>query len=153
MALADQLIDIIENRSMEIAQKWYRETKSGNYVPSLQNVSEEEGLEMATTVFARLRHWMTPEGQHEVKDNYVRFGESLFYRGFRMEEVVMILVLIKRYLWLHLLEQGLLTTHIDVYQALDVNNKVVLYFDRGIYFSLIGFREAREANRKAISGA
>jgi hypothetical protein len=65
----------------------------------------------------------------------------------------MLLVLIKRHLWLHLLEEGVMTTNIEVYQALDVNNKVVLYFDRAIYFSLIGFRRAREESAKAKANA
>ena len=60
-----------------------------------------------------------------------------------MEEVVMTLVLIKRYLWLHLLEGGLMTTRLELYQALELNNKVVLYFDRAIYFAIIGYKEAR----------
>ncbi|MFH1150318.1 MAG: RsbRD N-terminal domain-containing protein [Actinomycetota bacterium] len=153
MALSDALVQIIEERATEIAQKWYRETRQTPYVPSLNSISEDDALEMATNVYRRLSHWMTPSGEAEIKETYQRFGESLFYRGFRMEEVVMILILIKRYLWLHLLEQGLMTTNLDVYQALDVNNKVVLYFDRAIYFALIGFREARAANRKAIAGA
>lgn len=153
MALSDALVEIIEERATEIAQKWYRETKKSPYVPGLENISEDDALEMAANVYRRLSHWLTPSAEHEVKETYLRFGESLFYRGFRMEEVIMILILIKRYLWLHLLEQGLMTTNLDVYQVLDVNNKVVLYFDRAIYFALIGCREARAANRKAIADA
>jgi hypothetical protein len=49
---------------------------------------------------------------------------------------------------LHLLERGLMTTNLEVYQALDINNKVVLYFDRAIYFSLIGYKTAREEDMK-----
>jgi hypothetical protein len=68
-----------------------------------------------------------------------------------MEEVVMTLVLIKRYLWLHLLEEGLMTTDLEIYQALELNNKVVLYFDRAIYFALRGYREARARARAAAA--
>jgi len=67
----------------------------------------------------------------------------MYFKGFRMEEMMMLLVLIKRHIWLHLLAEGIMTTNLEVYQALDVNNKVVLYFDRAIFFGLIGFKSAR----------
>jgi len=58
-------------------------------------------------------------------------------------------VLIKRHIWLHLLAEGIMTTNIEVYQALDVNNKVVLYFDRAIYIGLVGFKKARSESMAA----
>jgi hypothetical protein len=36
-----------------------------------------------------------------------------------------------------------MTTSLNLYQALELNNKVVLYFDRAIYFAIIGYKAAR----------
>lgn len=141
--LAEKLVEIIEARSDELAMKWYRDVKDSQYTPNFKWISEEEALAMATRVFQKLGYWLLPHQEHEVKDTYLSFGSSMYYKGFRLEEVVMTLVLIKRHLWLHLLEEGIMTTNIDVYQALDVNNKVVLYFDRAIYFSLVGYKDAK----------
>lgn len=132
---------------------WYREVKQSPYTPNVKNLSEEEALEIAKRVYSKLSQWLVPQTESEIQSTYLRFGEQCYYKGFRMEEMVMMLVLIKRHLWLHLLEQGVMTTNIEVYQALDVNNKVVLYFDRSIYFSLIGFRKAREESTKAKAKA
>ena len=142
--LDEALVKIIETRAEQIAKTWYRDVIESNYAPSLKNLSAEDALKIAMNVYQKLGYWLLPESDHEVKQTYERFGESLCYRDFRMEEVVMILILIKRHLWLHLLQEGAISSNLEIYQALEVNNKVVLYFDRAIYFALIGFRQARE---------
>jgi hypothetical protein len=151
--LTEKLVEIIESRSEDLSMTWYREVKESPYTPNVKNLSEEEALAIARRVYSKLSHWLIPQTESEIESTYLRFGEQCFYKEFRMEEMVMLLVLIKRHLWLHLLEEGVMTTNIEVYQALDVNNKVVLYFDRAIYFSLIGFRRAREESAKAKANA
>lgn len=148
-ALTGILVQVIENRADGIAKTWYREVKDSHYTPSIGLIPEQDALKMATDVYRKLGYWLMRTHGHEVEETYHRFGGQLYRKKFRMEEVVMTLVLIKRYLWLHLLEEGLMTTRLDLYQALELNNKVVLYFDRAIYFSVIGYKEARAADKAA----
>lgn len=147
--LAERLVEVIESRANEIAKVWYRDAKESIYLPSIKKIPEDQALKIATTVYKKLSYWLLPSSEKEIRRIYERFGAAMYRRGFRMEEVVMILVLVKRYLWLHLLEEGLMTTSLDLYQALDLNNKVVLYFDRAIYFSLVGYKEARSKSIEA----
>ncbi len=141
--LEKQLVELIKNRETEMSQRWYRDLHESRYVPTMHNVSEDEGLRIATSVYRNLCDWLVQGREVDMKDTYQRFGESVFHRGFDMEEVVMLLVLLKRNLYLHLLELGLMTTNLNIYQALELNNKVVLYFDRAIYFGLIGYQDAK----------
>jgi hypothetical protein len=147
--LTGQLVQIIENDSDRIAETWYHEVKDSNYTPSIEKISGEDAVKMATDVYKKLGYWLMRTHGQEVKETYHRFGSQLYWKHFGMEEVVMTLVLIKRYLWLHLLEHGLMTTSLELYQALELNNKVVLYFDRAIYFAIIGYKEARAEDKAA----
>jgi len=142
--LAEKLVKIIETHADDIAATWYRDLRESEYTPTIKTISEAQALEMATSVYKKLGYWLLPTSDHEVQRTYERYGEMMYRKKFRMEEVVMILILIKRYLWLRLLEEGIMSTNLDLYKALDLNNKVVLYFDRAIYFALIGFRTSRE---------
>ena len=148
--LEERLVEIIENRANDVAQKWYYDMQVSQYLPTIQHVSEEEGMRLGLFVYKNLGEWLLPSGSKDIKETYTGFGESLFHKGFHMEEVVMMLILLKRYLWLALLEMGLMTTDLNIYQALELNNKVVLYFDRAIYFALIGYKEARAASERAV---
>jgi hypothetical protein len=148
--LEERLVEIIESKATEVSQRWYRDMQESHYIPTMHNVSEDEGMRMAMTVYSNLGKWLSPTGSKEIKDTYRDFGSSMFHRGFDMEEVVMVLILLKRYLWLALLEMGLMTTDLNIYQTLELNNKVVLYYDRGIYFALIGYRESKAVSQRAV---
>ncbi|MDD5448620.1 MAG: hypothetical protein PHO53_05590 [Actinomycetota bacterium] len=142
--LVEKLVDLIGSEADEMARAFYEGVKNSHYTPHINDIPPEEVLRMATNVYAHLNGWLISSSNTEIAETYKKFGSSLYYKGFRMEEVLMVLVLIKRYLWLHLLEMGLLTTNIDVYKSLELNNKVVLYFDRAVYYALVGFRDTRE---------
>ena len=146
--LAGKLVKIIETRAADIAMTWYNDVKVSHYTPSFADYPIEDALQIAMDVYNKLGYWLLPSTESEVRDTYKRYGASMFFKGFRMDEMVMALILLKRHLWLHLLEEGLMTTNLEMYQALDLNNRVVLYFDRAIYFALIGYMDARAKDRK-----
>jgi hypothetical protein len=56
----------------------------------------------------------------------------------------MALILLKRYLWLEVLSEGFVSSNLELYQVLELNNRVVLYFDRAVYFTIAGYQEAME---------
>ncbi|HEY5532070.1 MAG TPA: hypothetical protein VIK22_08725 [Candidatus Anoxymicrobiaceae bacterium] len=143
--LENRLIEIIKDNGTDVAQRWYWDMQESNYVPSLHRLSEEDGMAMAMDVYNTLCEWLQPPTGIDIKEKYQKFGGNLHHRGFQMEEVVQVLVLLKRYLWLHLLEMGLMTTNLNMYQVLELNNKIVLYYDRAIYFALIGYKESRRS--------
>lgn len=148
--LEERLAEIIEGKSSEVGQKWYRDMQESHHMPTMHNISEDEGIRMALTVYSNLGEWLKPGGSKDIKDTYRNFGHAMFHRGFLLEEVVMVLTLLKRYLWLTLLEMGLMTTDLNIYQTLELNNKVVLYYDRGIYFALIGYKEAKLDSERRV---
>lgn len=152
MPLTEKLIKIIESSSEEIARNWCQEVRDSQYTPTLKTIPSERCYPIAMKVYRDLGYWLKDPEKHDLKSNYEKFGESLHRLGIRMEEVVMILVMVKRYLWLHLLERGVMATDLDVYQTLELNNRVVLYFDRAIYHSLTGYREAKRKEPRAATG-
>jgi hypothetical protein len=147
--LSDELVKIIDARSNDLAYVWYEDVSKSQYTPHIKTLSRDEGLNMSLKVLKKLSDWLKPGVKGETRQTFVRFGEQSYFKGFKMDEMIQLLILLKRHIWLHLLAEGIMTTNIEVYQALDVNNKVVLFFDRAIYFSLIGFQQARGDARKA----
>jgi hypothetical protein len=148
--LEKQLVEVIDDKEEEVALTWFREVRDSNYVPTLNNLSEDEALSIARSVYDSLRKWLMDKSGIDVKDTFITFGEMQFRRGFRMEEMVQIIILLKRYLWLQLLQMGLMTTNLNIYQVLELNNKVVLFYDRSIYFALVGYREASSSRAHSM---
>jgi hypothetical protein len=61
--------------------------------------------------------------------------------GFSLSEVIHALILVRRHLWLKVLGEGLLDTILDLYQSIELNNRVTLFFDRAIYFITVGYQK------------
>ena len=51
----------------------------------------------------------------------------------------MFLMLIKRHLWLYLLEKHFFESSYELMKSLEINNRIVLFFDRAILASTIGY--------------
>jgi hypothetical protein len=56
--------------------------------------------------------------------------------------VIQALIISRRVLWLKIQADGFLDTAMDLHLGLNLNNKVVLFFDRVLCYTTIGFEEA-----------
>jgi hypothetical protein len=154
MIVASKLIKVIEKNSDTIADKWVDEVTTSPYTRSYWNVSREELHERATSICDRIGYFL---GRRLAKERlasfYRRVGESRKAQGYQVEEVVMALLLLKRQIWLFVLQEGFLSANLELYQALELNNRVVLYFDRAIYFVTQAYSRNAEAAADSGSGA
>jgi hypothetical protein len=142
MILATKLTRTIENNSDIIADRWADDVQTLPYTHSYWNVPREELHERAAGVCRRMGYFLGQKLPRErLAAFYRRLGATRRSQGYQVEEVVMALLLLKRHIWLFVLQEGLLTTNIELSQALALNNRVVLYFDRAIYYVTQAFSE------------
>jgi hypothetical protein len=134
---------MIETRADKVAKLWLKEVTKSKYTPTYHSFPEELLFERAMAIYERLSYWLSPETKkEEIRHFYMNLGARRFQEGFKLDEVIMAIILLKRYLWLEVLSEGLTSTNLELYQALELNNQVVLYFDRAIYYTTIGYMEA-----------
>jgi hypothetical protein len=80
-----------------------------------------------------------PETRTQV---YTALGRQRYEEGFAPSEVLEALILSRRHLWLLVLQEGFLETALDMHAALDLNARAVLFFDRSMYYTALGFEQA-----------
>ncbi|MHB8780199.1 MAG: RsbRD N-terminal domain-containing protein [Candidatus Geothermincolia bacterium] len=140
-----RFVKLIETRAEKIAKLWLKEIKQSKYTPTYHTFPEETLFERALAVYDQLGYWLSPETKREeIRLFYMDLGRQRFEEGFRLEEVLMALILLKRYLWLEVMSEGFVSINLEVYQVMELNNRVVLYFDRAIFFTTVGFQEAAD---------
>lgn len=153
MILASKLVKIIEKNSDIIAEKWASEVVTLPYTRSYWNIDHDELIERAASVCSRMGYFL---GRRIPKEKialfYRRLGKTRRKQGYPVEEVVMALLLLKRHIWLFVVEEGFLSTSLELYQALELNNRVVQYFDRAIYFITQSYSEEEEKEAEAAAG-
>ena len=86
----------------------------------------------------------------EIKQHYTDLGKQRFHEDIPLSDLVMTLLLIKRHLWIFVMENQFYDSSFELSRALELNNKVVLFFDRAIYFAVMGYEdEMRKVLKKA----
>jgi len=154
MIVATKLIRIIEKNADIIADKWVDEVTTSPYTRSYWNVSREELQERAASICQRIGYFLGKRLPRErLASFYRRVGQARRAQGYELEEVVMALLLLKRQIWLFVMQEGFLNINLELYQGLELNNRVVLYFDRAIYFVAQAYSEEDQKEAAARAEA
>jgi cell fate (sporulation/competence/biofilm development) regulator YlbF (YheA/YmcA/DUF963 family) len=138
-----KLIQLIEDNAEELTRRLCKDLLSREETKNYRKLSEDVVCERVYDVYSKLDKWLSKEKQDsgEVQKYYTALGKKRYKEGIPLHEVIMALMLIKRHLWLYVREKHFFDSTYECYQALEMNNKVVLFYDRAIYFTTIGYEE------------
>lgn len=77
-----------------------------------------------------------------IADRYVRLGLRCFEDRLSFSEMVRVFILLKRHTWLFFQESNFAGQPFDVRSIVALNNRMALFFDRCIYYFLVGYEQA-----------
>ncbi len=151
--ISERLVRLIENDADILTKNWLHDVRQNPTTPTYQGFPEEKLYQRANFIYSQLGHWISRKtGKGEVRAYYTKLGAERLNEGFALYEVVSAIILLKRHLWLHVLSDGQLSTAFELYQSLELNNRVVLFFDRAVYYTIIGYEDALRKRAKKEKG-
>jgi hypothetical protein len=137
-----KLVKLIEDNQDELTNRSLKDLQERDETKRYRSVQPEILAERVSDVFSRLVYWLNKERRAEDLQKYYNdLGKRRFTEGIPLSEVVLAFMLLKRHLWLFITEKQFFDSTYECYQALELNNKVVLFFDRIIYFTIQGYEE------------
>jgi hypothetical protein len=140
------LVSLIERNAESLAKRWLDIVRTHPGTPTFHNWDEGQLFTRVYKVYSYLGRSISDHTTREdIEREYIALGRQRFTEGFALSEVIQALIISRRVLWLKVEADGFLDTAMDLHLALDLNNKVVLFFDRAIYFTTIGYGEAVSA--------
>lgn len=143
--VSQRLVKLIESHAEELSHSLLRDLKRHESTSTYRTYNEKELYERAFSVYRHLGKWISREtSKQEIARHYTALGAKRRQEGFALSEVVQALVLTRRHLWLKVLAEGLLDTVLDLNQALELSNRVVLFFDRAVYYTTVGYEKKVE---------
>ncbi len=143
---SDKLVGLIQDNAHELTSRLMKDLLSREETKTYASLPEKEVYKRAYEVYSKLGSWLHRDmSKDELKRHYTALGRTRFRENVPLEELVMALMLIKRHLWLYILEAQFFNSTFEIYQSLELNNSVVLFFDRAIYYSVMGFMEEMHA--------
>jgi len=144
--VAQRLVKLIEDDAEELATSWLNDVCKNVKLPSYHQFDKEELYGRAYDVYSHLRKWIAWEtSKEDVAEQYTTHGALRRRQRFELAEVVQALILMRVHLWRKVLTEGLLDTAHELHQAIELNIQVVRYFDRAIYFTIVGYMKKSDA--------
>jgi hypothetical protein len=134
------LVKFINDHSPELTQNWMKIVRSQPLTRTYHTYDERKLTDRAAKAFSHLARWVGNEFTHgDIASYYKAEGAKRRREGFSLAEVIRSFIVGRRVLWFKVQAEGLLGTVLDPKLSLDLNNRVVLFFDRAIYYTVVGY--------------
>jgi hypothetical protein len=138
--MSDKLVKLIEKNAKQLSINWLSDVRRHPDTPTYHKFNEEELYNRAFDVYSRLSKWISKEtSKEEIHKHYFALGIQRRKEGFALSEVIQAMIITRRHIWLKVMSEGFLDTALDMYKALELNNRVILFFDRAIHFTALGY--------------
>jgi hypothetical protein len=150
--ISEKIVVSIKDHAQLLTNRLLEDLYSREETMSYRKLDRQTLYHRVFDVYSRLDAWLQGnKDTGEVRNHYTALGRQRFHEEIPLEETLMALMLIKRHLWLFVInESDFLDSSFMLNQALEFNNRVVLFFDRAIYFTTIGYMDemakAKEEN-------
>ncbi len=134
----------IQRFSEEIKESFltdaYEQREILAHYPLGKNILEE----LATNILTEFTRNVDRRTHVElIADKYIKMGLVCHEERLNCAEVVRVFVLLKRHIWLFFQESNFAGQPFDVRSIVALNNRIALFFDRAIYYFLVGFEESK----------
>ena len=140
--VSEKLVELIERGADELTKQYLEDVKQHSHLPTYQRFDEKELYKRAYRVYSQLGRWISQETtKEEIKSYWRELGKKRREEGFPLPEIILTLSMLRRQLWIKVQAEGLLDTALDLYQAMELHNRVVTFFDRAIYYAACGYED------------
>ena len=141
--ISEKLIKLIERDADQLTKNWLNNVQNHPTTPTYHTYDKKKLYQRAFRVYSHLGKWISREtSKEDIAKDYTALGQQRRKEGFALSEVIQALIITRRHVWLKVLSDGFLDTVLDHHQALELNNRVVLFFDRAIFFTSLGYEKA-----------
>lgn len=150
MLLINRFIGLIEDHAESLSLRWVDEVRTNPLTSGYAKLSKNELHDIVFTRFRRLGKWIEKrEGlEKDIAENFCKIGRSRAQSGIVSSEVVYSLILEKDILWHYIQNEGIINEGIDMNRALQFINRLNYFYDKAIYFCLVGYENAHLDDEK-----
>ncbi|OQX77163.1 MAG: hypothetical protein B6D61_07625 [Bacteroidetes bacterium 4484_249] len=142
--LSDRLVDVIERNVDLIAVNWANDVREKKSTMSYRKLQNEEVIIRGQKVITQFGQWL--KGIYTDKDNrdfYMDLGKSRKKEGFKSSEVISAISLVRKNIWEFALSQGMWNKTIDIFIALELERRMMLFFDKAAFYLARGYEKQK----------
>ena len=138
--LSDKLIKLIESNAEVIARRWLNHIISNKSSPTYAKADAESTLQRNLLVVGQFGKWLGGfYNDDDIRSFYRKLGSERKKEGFALSEILSAISLTRKYIWEFALSQRMWTSTIDIYMTLELERRMMLFFDRASYYAARGY--------------
>ncbi|MGB9206199.1 MAG: hypothetical protein WCB94_19735 [Terriglobales bacterium] len=146
--IALRLAHLIESHSDQLAEgllsKLHSSARAQDF---LQKVPESEVRERAYEIYRNLSDWLLNKTEPEIGRVYTQLGRRRAEQGVSMSSLCWAIMKTEENLWEYLESQGVRQNAIDILGSLELLRVLDQFFDRAIYYAMLGYETAKHESR------
>ncbi len=147
--ISDKLVALIEKNADTIIKRWTERLISDPATPSFSSDALSRFDAKAHMVIQELGEWISyDKPKEDIIKHYSQEGVGLFRLGIPLCEGVRAIILLKRTIWLFVVDSSLFESAMEMHQMRELNDRASLFFDRAQYNFIRGYMEEMK-NRAA----
>jgi len=140
--LSSKLIEIIEKNSKSIAKLWFKDVRENRSTPHYHTFNKQKLLCHYQIVISQFCNWLSGNcKKKDIRDFYIKLGHKRRKEGFALSEVISSLSLVRKYIWEYALSRRMWNKTIDIYMTLELERRMMLFFDKATYNVSKGYEE------------
>lgn len=125
--LSHVLIEIIEKHMEAIEKSWYADLK--NKLPHLM-VHAEMLAGLHKNSLKGIQYWLSRGSDTLGVEEFIETGQMLKKNNVSLPDVLSVLVFSRKALWTVVAENGIFASPLEIYNALEINNRIIYYYDK-----------------------
>ena len=143
--ISQKFVELIERHAEKISRQWVEDVGQNVNTPFYHTIDRDKLGERGQVMYKNLSNWLAVSTPKEmIADFYRKWGRERFEEGIPLSQLVYAFILFRRHLWLFILHSGFFDTAIELLRALELNNRVILFFDRALHNIVMGYEEAQK---------
>jgi hypothetical protein len=143
--LTARLVTMIERHADELTRKVVHELETNPRTPSYHTLDPQDNYVRVFDVISHLGEWLDSNSETVTEHAYRKLGQKRFREGVPIAELVSALMLTKQTLRKYIKTEGWVDSAVHLYQQLELYDMISHFFDRAIYFAVLGYEAARSA--------
>lgn len=133
--LSNVLVQVID-RDMETISRTWKKDVSGALPESREYMDQLH--DMNRNVLRGVQYWLRKKDTLGIEE-FIETGLHLRELGISLADVLTAMALSRRSLWKHIVGKRILTTPLEIYTVLEINNRIIFFYDKINYYLALGY--------------
>ncbi len=144
-----KLVRLIEKHSKDIAEGLMVKLLTSERTPAYRKLREDELRAALVSLYAHLGEWLLTKTDSDVERHFRDIGVSRSHEGIPASQMAWAISMSKAQLREFVSEESGAEKALELYSELEFLETLDRFFDRAVYYALIGYEQQSQATKAA----